>query len=341
MSLRSLLPVVAASRRDVNVARVSGLSRLLSAAPKLASRYRLIALAWVLGGFGTGTAIAAPEAAAPKPGKAAAHAGRSIADYHAVDIKVLPEGTEEVDVFLLLGQSNMKGRGTVPADQVDDPRIVMMHLQDDRWYYARHPLHGMDGRNPLGGSENAGVGPGLDFARRIAAEYPRRRIALVPGAVGGSGIERWVKGAPLYEAAIKRARLALAQGPAGHVRLRGILWIQGEREAREKDRALAYPQKLDGMIRAMREDLGQPELPFIASTAGPVQDTEAMKTQYPYRSEVNAALLDLPKRVPFSMCVDSRDLTGHIGDKLHYDTPSQEEIGRRMAAAWLKLTAGR
>ena len=117
--------------------------------------------------------------------------------------------------------------------------------------------------------------------------------------------------------------------------------MQGEREAREQKRALAYQEKLDGMVRAMREDLGQPDLPFIASTAGPVLGTGIMKERYPYRDAVNGILLDLPKRVPFSMCIDASDLTGHIGDGLHYNTASQQEIGRRLAAAWLKLTETR
>jgi hypothetical protein len=37
--------------------------------------------------------------------------------------------------------------------------------------------------------------------------------------------------------------------------------------------------------------------------------------------------------------VDARDLTGHIGDRLHYDTEAAEEIGRRYAAALHELEA--
>lgn len=58
-----------------------------------------------------------------------------------VDITRLPAGLERLDLFLLLGQSNMKGRGFMPVEPSRDPRIVMMHLKDDAWYLARHPLH--------------------------------------------------------------------------------------------------------------------------------------------------------------------------------------------------------
>jgi hypothetical protein len=59
----------------------------------------------------------------------------------AVDITKLPEGTAQLDLYLLMGQSNMKGRGVMPEEPKRDPRIVMMHIRDDQWYLARHPLH--------------------------------------------------------------------------------------------------------------------------------------------------------------------------------------------------------
>ena len=34
-----------------------------------------------------------------------------------IDPAVLPQGTEQVDIYLLLGQSNMKGRGALPLEQ--------------------------------------------------------------------------------------------------------------------------------------------------------------------------------------------------------------------------------
>ena len=56
-----------------------------------------------------------------------------------VDFTNLPPGVVRIDLFLLIGQSNMKGRGAVPAQQAVDPRIVMMQLKNDQWYLARPP----------------------------------------------------------------------------------------------------------------------------------------------------------------------------------------------------------
>jgi hypothetical protein len=279
---------------------------------------------------------AAPAALAQSPPEHPA----ATAAFTPVDIRTFPSGTDTLDVFLLLGQSNMMGRGELPAEQTESPRIVMMHLRDDQWYRAREPLHLMGQPSGFAHARGAGVGPGLTFARDIAPHLPHDRIALVPGAVGGTGIDLWVKGAPLYTAAMKRAKLALAEGPPGHTRLAGILWIQGERDSRGDTNYLSYQKKLDGMIRAMRAELGQADLPFIAATVGPVAETPAMRERYPHRADINAILLALPKRVRFTACVDARDLTGHIGDGLHYNTASQHIIGRRLAGAWLALARG-
>jgi hypothetical protein len=43
-----------------------------------------------------------------------------------------------------------------------------------------------------------------------------------------------------------------------------------------------------------------------------------------------------PKR-PHTACVDARDLKGHIGDNVHFDTDAQNAIGRRYAEQLKKL----
>src|SRR4051794_25983599 len=48
-----------------------------------------------------------------------------------VDISQLPADLERLDLFLLIGQSNMKGRGVMPDEPKRDPRLVMMHLHED------------------------------------------------------------------------------------------------------------------------------------------------------------------------------------------------------------------
>lgn len=250
-----------------------------------------------------------------------------------VDITKLPEGVERLDLFLLMGQSNMKGRGLMPDEPKRDPRIVMMAIKDDAWYLARHPLHLTGDPKTFEGHDNAGVGSGLAFAESVSARDLKARIGLIPCAVGGTQIARWEKGAKLYEEAVRRAKLALKQSAPLKARIRGALWLQGEADATE-ERLPVYEAKLLKMVDDLRKELDLPELPFIACTIGEMRADEGTRP----RAKMNELLLSLPAKRPHTGCVDARDLKGNIGDNVHFDTPSQNEIGRRYAEKYFALT---
>jgi len=249
-----------------------------------------------------------------------------------VDITKLPEGATQLDLFLLMGQSNMKGRGVMPEEPKRDPRIVMMHLKDDQWYLARHPLHLTGDAKTFQGHDNAGVGPGLAFAEAIAAANPKAAIGLVPCAVGGSSIKLWQKGAKLYEEALRRAKLALQTTAPVKARIRGVIWLQGEANANPEELSL-HAERLRAMIEALRTDLVLPELPFIACTIGEMKPEPLLANL----KAMNEIQLALPKNVPHTACVDARDLKTHIGDAVHFDTAAQNEIGKRFATKLIDL----
>ena len=248
----------------------------------------------------------------------------------AADVTTLPKGMDRVDVFLLMGQSNMKGRGVMPEEPLRNPQIIMMHKGTDEWFLARHPLHLVGSPVDFSGADNAGVGPGLAFAETLAAAQPKTRIALIPCAVGGSNITQWRKGRTLYDETIRRAKLASAQGPEGKTRIAGALWLQGESDTGTPEKIQAYPERLAQLIDNLRTDLGVPELPFIACTIGEKKTPEA-------RAKLNAVLLNLPELRPHTACVDGRSFAGYV-DAVHFDTATQEEHGRRYAAKYLELT---
>ncbi|WP_461783666.1 sialate O-acetylesterase [Prosthecobacter sp.] len=250
----------------------------------------------------------------------------------SVDITKLSEGATHLDLWLLCGQSNMKGRGVMPEEPKQDPRIVMMHKMDDQWYLARHPLHLTGDAKTFQGHDNAGVGPGLAFAEVLAAQDKTAVIGLVPCAVGGSSIKLWQKGAKLYEEAIRRAKLALQTTAPVKARIRGVIWLQGEANANPQELPL-HAERLRAMIEALRTDLALPELPFIACTIGEMKP-EPQLTNLKAMNEIQLAL---PKSVPNTACVDARDLKTHIGDAVHFDTAAQNEIGKRFAAKAIQI----
>ncbi|NJN06387.1 MAG: sialate O-acetylesterase [Rhodobacteraceae bacterium] len=250
-----------------------------------------------------------------------------------VDITKLPDGVERLDLFLLIGQSNMKGRGVMPEEPKRDPRLVMMHLKDDAWYLARHPLHLTGDAKTFTGHDNAGVGSGLAFAELITAREAKLRVGLIPCAVGGSQIALWQRGAKLYDEAVRRAKLALQQTAPVKARIRGALWLQGEADATD-ERLPVYEAKLLKLVDDLRADLATPELPFIACTIGEMREDAGAAN----RRKMNELLLSLPAKRPHTACVDARDLKTHIGDNVHFDTAAQNEIGRRFAERYFAVT---
>lgn len=249
-----------------------------------------------------------------------------------IEIAKLPNDVERLDLFLLMGQSNMKGRGNMPDVPHSDPRLVMMHIRDDQWYLARHPLHLTGDAKTFQGHDNAGVGPGLAFAESLAAIDAKVRIGLVPCAVGGTQIALWQRGARLYDEAMRRAKLALKQSSPVKASFRGVLWLQGEADATE-ERLAIYETKLLKLVDDLRDDLEDPNLAFIASTIGEMREDSNSE----YRRKINELLLALPTKRPRTACVNARDLKSSIGDNVHFDTAAQNEIGHRYARKYLEL----
>lgn len=250
------------------------------------------------------------------------------------DVTKFPEGVQRVDLYLLMGQSNMKGRGMMPDEPKRDSRIVMMHLKDDHWYLARHPLHLTGDAKTFAGHDNAGVGPGLSFAETLIADNPKVSVGLIPCAVGGSRIALWQQGAKLYDDALRRAKLALQTTAPVKGRICGVLWLQGEADS-AADRRAVYETKLLKLVDDLRADLSTPDLPFIACTIGEMGESDRVAD----KAAINAILLSLPSKRPHTACVDARDLKGNIGDNVHFDTASQNAIGRGYAEQMKKLTA--
>lgn len=243
--------------------------------------------------------------------------------FAAAEDAALP-AKDQFHLFLLVGQSNMAGRGVVEAqDKEVNPRVLMLS-KEGKWVPAVDPMH-FD-------KPSAGVGLGKTFGQIIAEANPGVTIGLIPCAVGGSPIDTWKPGV-FYPATkshpwddmVKRVELAL---PAGT--LKGILWHQGESDSLP-GLAETYAAKLSDLVKRLRELVKAPEVPFIAGQMG-VFDGVPWK---PETILVDKAHRELPKQVPHTAFVTSEGLN-HKGDKVHFDSAAYRELGKRYAAAFLK-----
>jgi len=228
---------------------------------------------------------------------------------------VIPK--EKFHLFLLVGQSNMAGRGKVTdADRKPHPRVLMF-TKKQTWAPAVDPLH-FD-------KSIAGVGLGKTFGIQVAEANPDITVGLIPCAVGGSPISAWEPGgyhastkSHPWDDAIKRAKAALAAG-----QLKGILWHQGEGDSRP-GKSDVYEEKLHAFIARLRKELNAPKVPFIAGQMGIFEEAPWSAE----KKQVDAAHRRLPESVPYTSFVFSTDL-GHKGDKVHFSADAYREFGKR------------
>jgi len=229
------------------------------------------------------------------------------------------------DLYLLIGQSNMAGRGKVDEESKRaHPRVFMLN-KDGAWVPATDPLH-------FDKPSAVGVGPGLAFGKAMADANPQAKIGLIPCAVGGTAISLWTLGKldPVtkshpYDDAIRRAKLAQKDGV-----LKGILWHQGESD-RGAEAVKLYAARLTELIERLRKELNAPDAPFVAGELATFKEPDRESI-----ARFNEVAQGLAKTVKRYACVSAAGLA-HKGDQLHFDAASARELGKRYAAAMLEL----
>ncbi|WP_229217072.1 sialate O-acetylesterase [Dyadobacter luteus] len=232
---------------------------------------------------------------------------------------------KDMDLYLLIGQSNMAGRGK--PDGQSEPKSDKIWVIDSRgeWVIAQDPLH-------YDKPAVVGVGPGLSFAQAVLAAHPNRPIGLIPCAVGGSGIDDWVAGRKheqtgiyAYDAMKSRVAQAVQNGS-----IKGILWHQGESDS-DSAKAAVYKEKLTAFFSMLRKELKVKRTPLVVGTLG---DFYVVKN--PTAALINQIVTEYATSTKNTSLAIAAGLTD-IGDATHFDTKSEREIGKRYAEAFLKM----
>lgn len=140
----------------------------------------------------------------------------------------------------------------------------------------------------------------------------------------------------------------------------GVLWYQGESDAFAGEVG-AYPDKLAGLVAAIRSDVGDPNLPFCmvqisrlisennisAENAGRDLLYQARINRFiqqggalwPYWHAIQRAQLEAGRTIPGVVTVSAIDLS--LDDQIHISTPGLKRLGRRLARAALHEAYGR
>ena len=155
--------------------------------------------------------------------------------------------------FLLIGQSNMAGRG-FPSEVEPIPNDNIYVLRNGRWWPMYVPV------NP--DRVTAGINLAESFALQFLRDHPGDTIGLIPCADGGTRLEQWMPGEVLYDHAVMMTSLARRSST-----LAGILWHQGESDCYPEGFS-TYGPRCTHVLGSLRRDLDAPEVPLILGGLG-------------------------------------------------------------------------
>ena len=210
--------------------------------------------------------------------------------------------------FLLIGQSNMAGRGFLAdARQIDNSRIFV--LRNGRWQKMFRPI------NP--DRKFSGVSLAESFAEAYAKAH-NVDVGLICCADGGTKLDQWMPGKLLFDNAVYQAKLAQRTST-----IAGVLWHQGEGDCCS-DLYSTYKPRFEIMMQAFRDQLDLHDVPFVVGGLG---DFLALSLRPDY-VHVNTALQSIAQANDLVGFVSAEGLTSNP-DHLHFNAESLYEFGLR------------
>lgn len=225
-----------------------------------------------------------------------------------------------MDSFLMVGQSNMAGRGEM---QSEPPRFAATAymLRNGRWQPLCEPVNP---DRPFSGASLA-TSFLLEEVEKTGGE-----AGLIPCADGGTRIRDWAAGGLLFDHAVMQAALARRTST-----LRAILWHQGESDAEDEQGAAGYEDRLTEVLSALRREAG--DVPIVLGEIG--EYLLNRPDQFPCATEINAAIHQAAHRLGNAGVASAAGLQCK-SDGLHFDTPSLRIFGRRYHQIYEALTRG-
>lgn len=221
-------------------------------------------------------------------------------------------------VFVLAGQSNMRGLGAVsqlPHWQRRTPHNVSFYDKGSR------------GPVPL--VRGGRFGPEVSFAHKLARSFPHDRIIIIKVAAGGTPITQWMPGTRNYRAIVQHVRHTVNREFGYDFPIDAILWMHGESDANASNRANRYAAHLKRFIHSLRRDLRSPHSLFLIGQINP------LISRFPQVRVVQTKQAQVNRQVHGTQLVSTQGLS-KMYDQLHYDSNGLLRLGERFAAAYFR-----
>jgi hypothetical protein len=272
-----------------------------------------------------------------------------------LDMTLSAMAAQPVDVWLLSGQSNMQGN----AKLADIPADVTREIKHAYFWNGQEFEPLILGKTKTSTRADE-FGPEIGFALELAtAERP---IYLIKHSASGMPLHhgwdgsKWVGGEPtpkrvnfypgtsasdpnrgtLYVGMLTKFKAGLAKLKADgkEPRMCGVLWMQGEADAKAEESAKAYDASLKRFRERLAVDLQvDPALPLIF---GQVLPHEPANARFTHRTEIRAAMAAVDAKSGAASSdkaihMVSTDGFGMQNDTVHYNAAGQLQLGRTFA----------
>lgn len=232
---------------------------------------------------------------------------------------------KEIRSYLMIGQSNMAGRGhygVVP--EIRNENCYMLRM--GRWQAMVEPIN--PDREIFSEAWHSGIGLAASFADELA-KYTGEKIGLIPCADGGTCLREWMPGEVLYDHAVMQTRLAMRSSTFS-----GILWHQGESDCNSDEDVASYEERFLFMISSLKKELGVGDVPVLI---GEISENIHEKFRVGERpKELNRVFYKIAEKLPNCRVVSAKGFTLNQ-DGIHFDSPSCRVFGKRYFEELLNL----
>jgi len=202
-----------------------------------------------------------------------------------------------------------------------------------------------------GQSNMAGLIPQESFTPTIEAEFGKEKVIIVKDALGGQPIRRWYKNwkplegnepkaqPDLYDTLMTKVFAIIEKERIATVT---FIWMQGERDAREK-LGEVYEKSLLGLYKQLSDDLERKNINFII---GRLSDFDLLNERYPHWKMIRDIQVKVAESNLLFDWVNTDDLNDgvnregkEITNDLHMSAEGYVIMGKRFADKSIQLIA--
>lgn len=242
----------------------------------------------------------------------------------------MAENSNIVEVYIIAGQSNALGLSPVPENDFDKKSANILFYQESN---VRVPAQ----KELVAVRYGLGIDQwhfGLEVGAAQVLEKEKIRACIIKYASDGTSLyDSWKARGKVGEDFVNLKNaiengISLLKKRACEVKIKAMLWMQGENDAIFFEQASEYQSNLQDFIEEIRQNFGEDLCVAIGQT-------NPNNMYLPYAEAVNKAKKNISQKMKNVFFVKTRDLND-LCDRYHYGTENELQLGKRLMEAVIK-----